>query len=97
MSDTLTVHTVSALLYTGKGHVAGLIATTTADDMAIILYDALNNTNPATKIFKMAFNSTTPIQIFFTDRYAPRFHTGLYLEMTDPTQVTIWCHQVAIP
>lgn len=92
MPDTVTVHTTSEVIYNGSGHVAGFVASTTAVAMGMSLYDGLDNTG--TKLFQIAFDVDHPVTLFFNDRFAPRFHTGLYLEITDPVQVTIWCHKV---
>jgi hypothetical protein len=92
MPNVREVHTISALLHTGSGHVAGLVASSTSDNMAVSIRDGLDDAAPM--IFSMAFNASHPVIIFFNDRFSPRFHEGCYLAMTDPVQVTIWLHEV---
>lgn len=94
MTDVNWVYTINTLIYTGKGHVAGLVASTTAANGGITLRDGLDASYP--KMFQVAFDSAHPFMVFFNDRYSPRFYTGLYLEITAATQITIWLHKIEV-
>jgi hypothetical protein len=92
MADTISVHKTSELVHNGPGHVAGIVASTSDVAMGLSIYDGLDNTG--TLLFELMFDVDHPVVIFMNDRFAPRFQTGCYLEMTDPVTVTIWCHKI---
>ena len=76
----------------GKGHVPGVVVTTTeAASGACSLYD-YNGAGPpiGPKIFDVMVNASTPITLLFNDRYAPRFKTGVWLHLSDHCYAMIW-------
>ncbi len=82
----------SVLAYTGKGHVTGIVVTsssTTAGGCQIS--DSLVEAG-GTKIFECVVSSYHPVIIFFKDAYSPRFTDGLYVHLGADVYATIYYH-----
>jgi hypothetical protein len=93
MTDALAVYTANSLVYTGKGQVIGFIFSTSAASSTVVLYD--NTSAAAPKLVEVTVSAGHPAILFFNDRTAPRFTTGLYVAVPANTQVTLWSyHQV---
>ena len=91
MSDIQQVKTSSALIVTGKGILTGIIATVTAASSQATLTCYDNTSASGTIIFQAeVYSSQEPLVIFFPDRFAPRFTTGLYLALDSNLSVVIW-------
>jgi hypothetical protein len=96
MPDYYSVYTgpQDLLLGTGKGHLAGVIVTTTeATSGACTVYD-YTGAGPPTgpKIFNVVVNSSNPMVSLFNDRFAPRFNDGAWLHLSDHCYAMIWFH-----
>jgi hypothetical protein len=92
MADALSVHTASALIYTGKGVLSGAIISTTAATATATFYDNTSAANP--KIVEVIVAAGHPAILFFADRFAPRFATGLYLALGANMTATVWTVQL---
>lgn len=90
MADKVEVFSSSSLVHTGKGQVFGLVLTPSTGAPKVTLFD--NTTNSGTKIFEAYVDE--PIVIFFNDRQAPSFTTGLYIEMAANMTATLWTRQL---
>ena len=91
MADTQQVNTTSSLLVSGRGILQGLIACVSAasSQATLTLYD--NTSASGTVLFQIElYSSAEPFMIFFPDRFAPRFETGLYLSLDSNLVVNIW-------
>lgn len=89
MADYVSVHSVSTLVHTGKGQFTGIVLTAKSGTPLCTIYN--NTTNAGTKIFEAYAPVNHPLVILFDDRFAPRFTTGCYIELTgsaDPSIVT---------
>ncbi len=91
MADVLGVHVASTLLHTGKGQLAGVVLTCSSGNATATFYD--NTAGSGTKIFEASVTYLTPLVIFFGDRYAPRFATGLYLTLAANLFAVVWSRQ----
>jgi hypothetical protein len=96
MTDYCVCYTgaVDDVLETGKGHLAGVIVTSTsAVSGACSLYDESTSGAPTgPKIYEVMVNANSPVITLFNDRYAPRFHEGIYLHLSDDCYAMIWFH-----
>ncbi|HSB65035.1 MAG TPA: hypothetical protein VLD65_00560 [Anaerolineales bacterium] len=95
MADKLYLYTPTQNLQvdTGKGHLAGVIATsdsTTAG--AVTIYDYAGAGPPSEKIFEVIVTAPMPVILLFNDRYAPRFQDGVWLISSDHVYVTMFVH-----
>ena len=91
MSDIQQVNTSSALIVTGKGILSGIVATVTAASSQATLTCYDNTSATGTIIFQVElYSDQEPLAIFFSDRFAPRFTTGLYLALDANLAVVIW-------
>ncbi len=92
MADHQQTVTASTLLRTGKGQLMGLSITATAGAPNAAFYD--NTTDPGTVIYEANVSYLTNVTIFFPDRFAPFFTTGLYLKLTTDAGIfitaTVW-------
>ena len=91
MPDSLTVLSSSSLVHTGKGIVSGLIASVYHANAhkTLILYD--NTAASGTKILQVEIDDAMqPFVVFFSDRFAPRFATGLYAALDADLVVNLW-------
>jgi hypothetical protein len=100
MADKLICYTPSqdVLVDTGQGHIAGLILTSDSATVgACTLYDYAGAGPPTgPKLMDMIVNSSYPIVLFLSDRYSPRFHSGLWLHLSDHCYLTLWWHMPKI-
>jgi len=85
MADLHAVLTASALAHTGPGILTGLVVSAESDATPprVIVYD--NTAASGTKIldaYIADLGTSQPFQIFFSDRFAPRFATGCYIAIT---------------
>lgn len=92
MADHQQTVSASTLLRTGKGQLMGLSITATAGAPKATFYD--NTTHSGTVIYEANVSYLTNATIFFPDRFAPFFTTGLYLEFTADAGIfitaTVW-------
>jgi hypothetical protein len=81
-------------LHTGKGHIAGVIVTSTSTTPdSCTLYDYAGAGPPTgPKIFEVMNNCNAPNTLLFNDRYAPRFHDGVWLHLGANCYATFWIH-----
>jgi hypothetical protein len=94
MADVLTVISASAKIHTGKGQLTGVIisvASTSSTGLATF-YD--NTSAAGTKILEVHVPSVHPLVVFFAERFAPRFATGLYLSLAANMTATVWSVQL---
>ena len=84
MSDLHAVLTASGLAHTGPGILTGLVLS--IDGSTAVTLTAYDNTAASGTIIFQAHispeSAEQPFSVFFSDRYAPRFATGLYLAMS---------------
>jgi 3-dehydroquinate dehydratase len=93
MADVRTVYTSSALIYTGKGQLVGVVITSTSGtSTTATFYD--NTAGSGTKILECHVSNLNTVDLFFADRYAPRFNTGLYLALGSNLTATVWTRQI---
>ena len=90
MADIQSVHTASALIHTGEGWLSGLVVSLRdGTSGTITCYD--NTASSGVKIFEAeVYSLHDPLIIFFTDRYAPRFATGLYVTLDANMIAVVW-------
>ncbi len=94
MADRLNLYTASSLVYTGKGHLTGiLVSTTSATAVGCICYDATTDGGGA-KLFEMMVTDQSPVVIWFKDQYAPRFSTGLFIHLGLGMYATVYCRVI---
>jgi len=93
MADQSGVYTADELVNTGAGNVFGLVASVTSAgaDGELILYD--NTAGSGTKIFQAVLTGA-PLIIFFSDRFSPKFDTGLYAVIPTGISLTLWYRQL---
>jgi hypothetical protein len=81
MPDTVNCVATSQLLHTGKGVLHGLVVSNNHSGVILLtLYDS--TAASGTSIFRAYISQASveqPFTVFFPDRYAPRFDTGLYI------------------
>ncbi len=95
MADKLYLFTPEQNLQvdTGKGHLAGVIATSTSTTSgAVSVYDYAGAGPPDEKIFEVMVTAPQPVIILFNDRYAPRFQDGVWLISSANIYVTLYVH-----
>jgi hypothetical protein len=96
MGDKLITYTPNQdiLVDTGKGHVAGLVITSTSTTAgACDLFDYVGAGPPTgPKIFTGMGSIYSPLAILFNDRYSPRFNAGLWLHLSANMYLTMWYH-----
>jgi hypothetical protein len=82
MADIQQVKTSSALIVTGKGILSGIIASVSAASSQATLTCYDNTSASGTVLFQIElYSGCAPFVLFFGDRFAPRFTTGLYLSL----------------
>jgi hypothetical protein len=91
MADSIGVYSASGLVYTGKGQLTGVIISTSAASGTASLDDSTDGTG--TKLFEVIVSAGHPAIIFFSDRFAPRFATGLYITLAANMTATLWSAQ----
>jgi hypothetical protein len=91
MADSQQVKTSSASLVSGRGILQGIVAcvSTASSQSTLTVYD--NTAASGTVLFQVElYSSADPFVIFFSDRFAPRFETGLYLSLDANLIVNVW-------
>lgn len=88
MSDHRETISSSTLLRTGKGQLMGLSITATAGAPKATFYD--NTAGSGTVIYEANVSYLTNVTIFFPDRFAPFFTTGLYVTLAADLTATVW-------
>jgi hypothetical protein len=91
MADIQQVITSSGIVVTGRGILTGLVASvsTASSQATLTAYD--NTAASGTVIFQVEiYSDQPPFEIFFSDRFAPRFETGLYLALDTGLGVVVW-------
>ena len=88
MADIVGVHSASALIYTGKGSLTGVVISTSAASGTATFYD--HDEASGTKILEVIVAAGHPAIIFFCDPFAPRFVIGLYLALAANMTATLW-------
>jgi hypothetical protein len=102
MTDYIVCYTgpQDVLIDTGKGHLPGAIITTNLDATsgACTMYD-YTGAGPPTgpQIFNVLVTNSAPMTCYFNDRFAPRFHDGLWLHLSDHCYAMIWYHIPTVP
>ena len=79
----------------GKGHVAGLVLTSTSTTPgACELYNYVGVGPPdiSDAIFVASVTAYSPVICLFNDRFAPRFPDGLWLHLSADCYLTLWHH-----
>ena len=81
-------------LGTGRGHLAGVVVTTTeATPGACQVYDYAGAGPPTgDTIFVVVVNNQYEVTHLFNDRYAPRFADGAWLHLSDDCYAMLWVH-----
>jgi hypothetical protein len=91
MADIQQVKTSSGTVVTGRGILTGIVASvsTASSQATLTAYD--NTVGSGTVIFQVEiYSEQPPFEIFFSDRFAPRFETGLYLVVDTGLGVVVW-------
>jgi len=94
MADIQQVMTVSGGVVNGRGILTGMVASMdgSATRGTLTAYD--NTAGSGTVIFQVeVFSEQAPVVVFFADRFAPRFETGLYLMMDANLVVNVWASE----
>jgi len=96
MTDYLTVYTPDqdVQVDTGKGHVAGVVVSSTSTTPgAMELYDYAGAGPPTGPgILLVSVTAYSPVILLFNDRFAPRFADGLWLHLASDCYLTLWHH-----
>ena len=92
MADVVDTKTASALLHTGSGQLVGLVITANAANAVVTIYD--NTAGSGTVIFAAVVSTPQPLVIFFADRFALKYATGLYLNLAAGLTAVIWSRQL---
>ncbi len=94
MTDIQQVKTSSASIVTGRGVLFGIIASVSAASSQATLTCYDNTSASGTVLFQIElFSEADPLVLFFSDQYAPRFSTGLYLALDANLIVNIWASE----
>jgi len=94
MSDIQQVKTTSGTIISGRGILNGIVASVTAADSQATLTAYDNTAASGTVIFQVAvYSGQAPCVLFFPDRFAPRFDSGLYLALDANLAVVVWASQ----
>jgi len=89
MADIQGVYSASGLINTGPGVLtAVIISTTSATGVTATLYN--NTAGSGTKVLEVMITNQAPLVVFFSDRFAPRFTTGLYIALAAGMTATVW-------
>ena len=94
MADIQQVKTASGVVVSGRGLLTGVVASVdgSASRGTVTFYD--NTAGSGTVIFQVeVFSEVGPLVVFFEDRFAPRFGTGLYLEVDAGLVVVVWASE----
>jgi hypothetical protein len=88
MADHYLSVSTNTLLHTGVGQVMGLIATSNSGAPQVSLFD--NTSGSGVKIFDCFVSYLNFLHIFFPEKYALYFGTGLYVSLDDNVVLNIW-------
>lgn len=89
MADKHDVKSSSTNLRNGTGILVGMVITCSSATAALAtFYD--NTAGSGTKLFEAHVSSYTPLVIFFPERTALAFTTGLYLTLAANLTATVW-------
>jgi len=88
MADHQQTISSSTLLRTGKGQLMGFSITSTVGAPKATFYD--NTSDSGTVIYEANVSVFSHVTIFFPDRFAPFFTTGLYLKLAADLTATVW-------
>ncbi len=94
MADIQQVMAGSGAVVSGRGILTGIVASVdgSATRGTLTAYD--NTTGSGTVIFRVeVFSEQGPVVVFFADRFAPRFETGLYLMLDANVVVNVWASE----
>jgi len=92
MADVVSTTSISALLHTGAGQLVGMVITANGANLQLTIYD--NTAGSGTVIFSAFVSTPQPLVIFFADRYAIKFSTGLYVNLAVGMNAVIWSRQL---
>jgi hypothetical protein len=92
MADARAVYTSSSLIHTGTGQLVGVILTASTGTPLATFYD--NTAGSGTKLLEIYVPTSCPVIIFFAERFAPTFTTGLYLSLAANLSATVWSRQL---
>ena len=76
----------------GSGRLVGLVLTSNAAALQATIYD--NTAGNGTVIFSAFVSNALPLVIFFADRYAIKYSTGLYLNLAAGLAAVVWSRQL---
>ena len=94
MADIQQVKTASGVVVSGRGMLTGIVASVdgSASRGTVTAYD--NTAASGTVIFQVeVFSEQAPWVLFFADRFAPRFGTGLYVAMDANVVAVVWASE----
>lgn len=81
----------SGLIYTGPGYLAGLVLSShCAAGVVSGAWFTDGLAGGGTNIFSVEILPGEPYTLFFADRFAPRFVTGLYVTLTANQYLVVW-------
>jgi hypothetical protein len=91
MADIQQVKISSGGVITGRGILSGIVASVSASATQATLTAYDNTAGSGTVIFQVeVYAEQGPVVVFFEDRFAPRFSTGLYLALDANLTVVVW-------
>ena len=94
MADIQVFKDTSGVVAAGRGIFMGIVASVAvaATSGTVTIYD--NTAGSGTVIFQVeVFSEQPPLVLFFADRFAPRFGTGLYLALDANLTVVVWASE----
>jgi len=94
MTDVLSVHNADGVIATGMGYLVGIHVSTASIAQEVTLYD--HDEASGTKIFETYVTSSAPVTIFFATKFAPKYETGLYLDLGTNCSVVLWTRQYSV-
>ena len=91
MADVLEVISADGAIAAGMGYLVGVHISVSGVSQVVTFYD--NDAASGTKIFETYVVSGSPVTIFFPTRFAPKFETGLYVDMGASCTVVAWTRE----
>jgi hypothetical protein len=92
MSDLVSVVSSSSLIKTGAGHLVAVVITCSSTAALATFYN--NTAGSGTKIFEAHVSTNQPLIIFFSERFALYFSTGLYLSLAANLTAAVWWREL---
>ncbi len=92
MADKVGVYSSSSLVHTGSGQLMGIVLSSSTGSPLATVYD--NTTNSGTKVFEAYVANTESLVIFFSERFAPKFVTGLYIALAANITAVLWTREL---